>query len=175
MKLENEDKILEMACAGDADAIVILIKHYQPDLKKFASEVCQSTEDAEDAVQHTLAVISTKISMFKKTAKLSSWLFTIVKNECLKFLRKQKRFTEIDDTILDPSIGVEDKLTEAQQLAKIQMAISSLEPIYRDVFILRDIEGRSAHDVSINLGISIASVKSRLHRARNDVRITCDN
>lgn len=78
MPLQNEDDILKLASAGDAAAIAVLIEHYQPDLKKFASGVCQTSEDAEDAVQHTLFVISTKISGFRKAAKLTSWLFTIV-------------------------------------------------------------------------------------------------
>jgi RNA polymerase sigma-70 factor (ECF subfamily) len=77
----------------------------------------------------------------------------------------------IDDSIADSSPGVEEDLSESQLLNKVQLAFAQLEPIYREVFILRDVEGLSAIEVSEKLGISIPSVKSRLHRARNEVRL----
>ncbi len=172
MKLENEDLILASACKGDPGSIGLLINHYQPDLKKFAHGVCQSSEDAEDAVQHTLLVMSTKMSLFRQAAKLSSWLFTIIKNECLKFSKKRNSHVEADEYLVDPTIDAESALSERQTLAQIQTAFSRLEPMYREVFIFRDVEGLSAHEVSRRLGISISAVKSRLHRARNEVRLS---
>lgn len=171
MALENENMILENAKSGNSEAIALLIEHYQPDLKRFAYGVCQSSEDAEDAVQHTLLVIATKIRLFNRAAKFSSWLFTILKNECLRFIRKRKGQVEIDDSLSDNSNGIDDSLSEAELFKRVQLAITKLEKNYREVFILRDIEGMSAYEVSQRLGISITAVKSRLHRARTQVRV----
>ena len=170
MKIENEDIILEAAKSGDEAAIISLINHYQPDLKKFASIVCQTSEDAEDAVQHTLFIISTKLGMFKQASRFSSWLFAIVKNECLKLLRNLKKHSELSDTHADFASSAEERFSDEELLAKVKDAFLKLEPIYREVFILRDVEGMPAHQVSQQLGISVSAVKSRLHRARDEVR-----
>lgn len=170
MILENEEKILDLASSGSSDAIEKLIKHYQPDLKRFASGVCQTTEDAEDAVQHSLIVISSKISSFKKLSKLSSWLFTIIKNECLKFSKIRNKTVEIDKNITVEDFETYEKITEEEAIKHIKNAIDLLDPIYKEVFLLRDIEGLSGFEVSKKLGISLSSMKSRLHRAREEIK-----
>jgi RNA polymerase sigma factor (sigma-70 family) len=175
MILENEDKIIELASSGSSDAIEKLIKHYQPDLKKFASGVCQTTEDAEDAVQHSLIVISSKISSFKKLSKLSSWLFTIIKNECIKFTKQRSRNLELNSSLEIENISTYEKISKEEALKHIKNAINNLEPIYREVFLLRDIEGLSGYEVSQRLGISLASMKSRLYRARQEIKKSLKN
>lgn len=172
---ENEKNIIEAAKRGNADAIIFLIRHYQPDLKKFASHICQNSEDVEDAVQHTLFIISSRVSLFKNMSQFSTWLFSIVKNECLKFIRKARYLDEISDTHADPSEPLEQRFSEEQLLEKVTSAVLELEPIYREVFILRDVEGKPTHEVSANLGISSAAVKSRLLRARAEVRAKMKN
>lgn len=175
MILENEDKIIELASAGSSDAIEKLIKHYQPDLKKFASGVCQTTEDAEDAVQHSLIIISSKISSFKKLSKLSSWLFTIIKNECIKFTKQRNRNLELNSSLEIEDMSTYEKISKEEALTHIKNAINNLEPIYRDVFLLRDIEGLSGYEVSQRLHISLSSMKSRLYRARQEIKKSLKN
>lgn len=174
--LQNEDKIIELASLGSNEAIEKLVKHYQPQLKKFAHGVCQTTEDAEDAVQHSLIIISSKISSFKKLSKkLSSWLFTIIKNECLKFSKQRNKIVEIDKNITVEEFGTYEKITEEEALKHIKNAIDKLDPIYKEVFLLRDIDGLNGFEVSKKLGISIPAMKSRLHRARIELKNSLKN
>lgn len=170
MKLQNEEEIIDLATTGSNEAIEKLIKHYQPQLKKFAHGVCQTTEDAEDAVQHSLIIISSKISSFKKLSKLSSWLFTIIRNECIKFSKQRNKIVEIDKNITVEDFKTYEKISEEEALKHIENAINNLEPIYREVFLLRDIEELSGYEVSQRLGISLASMKSRLYRSRQEIK-----
>jgi len=161
---------LQAAVDGNTAAIEGLIVTCQPDLLKFARQVCATPEDAEDAVQETLWTISRKIGTLRMITAFIGWAARIVRNECYRLLRyaRGERPLEPDDDLLhyddDPN------LRSALQY-DVATALAELPLIYRQVIIMRDVEERTAPEVAETLGISVEAVKSRLHRARTMLRI----
>jgi RNA polymerase sigma-70 factor (ECF subfamily) len=117
-----------------------------------------------------LVVLSTNVGMFRGASKFTTWLFTIVKYECFRLYRKLRGRTELSETLADPAPLADEQFERSDLMEKVRLAIGKLEPDYREVFLLRDVEQQGTADVARQLGLSEAAVKSRLHRARLMVR-----
>ena len=167
---ETPEALLDRARAGEPEAIRMLVELHQPDVRRFAFKVCRTPEDAEDAVQHALYVVLTKVGGFRKAAKFTSWLFAVVKNECYRLLRRRPSET-LDDRVIAGTQAAPDEVLDQRQIAaSVAAAIAGLEPEQRWVFVLRDVEELTAAEVATALQLSIPAVKSRLHRARAQMR-----
>jgi len=169
---QTPEALLDRARAGEPEAIGALIELHQPDIRRFAFKVCRTPEDAEDAVQHTLYVVLTKIGGFRKAAKFTSWLFTVVRNECLRLLRRRPTEPLDEGTIAQTPTAPNEVLDQRQIAASVAAAIAGLDPEQRWVFVMREVEQLSAVEVAAALHLSIPAVKSRLHRAREQMRST---
>jgi RNA polymerase sigma factor (sigma-70 family) len=168
--MDPSDDVLERARSGDRAAIEELLMRHQPDLRRFARRVCRTSEDADDATQHAMVKLATELPAFRGAAKLSSWLFTIVKRECLRLLARLRRDVLADD--------LDDRLATAHEpdiLLALQRALSSLDPMLREVLLLRDVEELTGPEVAGRLRISLEAMKSRLHRARTEMRHTLES
>lgn len=162
-----KEQLLIAACGGDAAAVDALLASLQPDLKRFARRSCASSEDAEDAVQIALWKVQRSLGSLRALPALASWLFRIVERECFRLLRAMRLTGALSQTL-------EDKLYSAPVPVQLRhdlvSAIASLPPDYRIVLILRDIDELTAPETARQLNISVAAVKSRLHRARGFMR-----
>ena len=169
MPIRNIDPLMiDAARSGDRAAIESLLVLCQPDLHRFARRTCSSAEDADDAVQEALWTLSRRIGALRKLSALTGWLFQVVRRECMRLA--QNLFTA---GAADPLEGVDSaKACEADLATAHDLAesIAGLDPIDRDVLVLRDVRGCSGPDAAAQLGISLAAVKSRLHRARAELR-----
>jgi RNA polymerase sigma-70 factor, ECF subfamily len=169
------DADLTAAQNGDFAALDRLITVHRQGVYRYGLHVCRTTEDAEDAVQETLWAATRAIRTFRGTASsIASWLFTIVRRECLRRLeghRKVARPLHVDDQdVLAEVIDAEDALALRQRVELLAAALGDLEPLHREVVLLRDIQELSAPEAAARLGISIDALKSRLHRARLNLR-----
>lgn len=156
--------LLSRARDGDRAAIESLLARHHPDLKRFARRVCRA-EDAEDAVQHTMIQLATQVNSFRGVAKLTSWLFTILKRECRRLEARVRRLVikdDFDDVLSDRR--------DLELLEAIESALVALEPALREVVLLRDVEQLTGPEVAAELGITLEAMKSRLHRARTALR-----
>lgn len=169
MSVTQPEQLVEAARSGDTAAIHALLTHYQPDLTHFARTVCATPEDAEDAVQEALWIASQKIGMLRVSASFTAWLFQVVKNECYRLLRRGRRETPLA-SVAEPQYVYELADVQGPLARDIVSAIAALQPIYRQVLIMRDVQEMTAPHVAATLGITVAAVKSRLHRARTEVR-----
>jgi RNA polymerase sigma factor (sigma-70 family) len=168
---ESTHCLIESARQGDTEAIQALVLRYQPDVARFARSVCATPEDAEDAVQEALWIAVQKLGTLRVAAAFTTWLFQVVKHECYRLLRRFRRETALDQVAVAQHTG--DGLAEQAALAHdVAGAIAALEPHYRQVLIMRDVQAMSAPEVAATLGLTVAAVKSRLHRARVLVRTT---
>jgi RNA polymerase sigma factor (sigma-70 family) len=163
------EQLLLAACAGDAAALDALLGKLQPDLKRFARRSCASREDAEDAVQLAMLRVQRSLGSLRALPALASWLFRIVERECFRLFRAMQRTTPLTDALEDKLHGAPVPLQLRLDLVK---AIAGLPPEYRSVLILRDIDELTAPETAQQLGISVAAVKTRLHRARGFMRDT---
>lgn len=164
----SRTQLLEAAQQGDGTAIAELLTVCQPDLKRFARRTCSNAEDAEDAVQMALWSLYRKVGALRCVATFATWMFRIVERECFRLLRIKKYHDALDE--LDESeMPAATKVPTDLRLDLVR-AMERLSPPYREVLILRDVHELTAPEVAAQLGLSLEAVKSRLHRARAQVR-----
>ena len=173
--------LLEAARRGEPDALDQLIRRYQAQVYRFGMKMCRDPEDAKDVLQDTLLALARGVRDFRGTSSVSTWLYSVARSFCIKKRRMPKsapgpqRSLESDAAkevarVADSTQLPDEVLAEKRIEQAIEQAIGALEPMYREVLILRDIEGLTAAEVAEVLGTSVDAVKSRLHRARVAVR-----
>lgn len=162
---------------GDRAALDALVARIAPRVYRFGMKMCRSPDDAEDIAQDTMMAVSRSIAGWKGEASLSTWLFTIARSFCIK-KRRRSKFAPREHAPLeaaarglpDPSPGADEALAEHELRRAIEQAIETLDPKYREVLVLRDVEGLHAPEVAAVTGLKVDTVKTRLHRARAMLR-----
>ena len=179
----DEAALVARAKAGDDSAFSELVEHYERRIFRLAKHITQSDEDAEDVLQESFLKAYEKLDTFQGNSKFYTWLVRIAVNEALMKLRKRKSDKSVSlDEQLDTGedtvareVAVWDDTPEqrySQEELKgiLDQAVEGLEPIYKVVFQLRDVDELSTEETAEALGISIPAVKSRLLRARLQLR-----
>ncbi|HEY1303830.1 MAG TPA: sigma-70 family RNA polymerase sigma factor [Vicinamibacterales bacterium] len=177
----TDAELLAAARRGDAAALEALLVRYQPRLYRFGLRMCGNVEDAGDVAQESLIAMARSLRDFRGDSSMSSWLYTIARRFCVRKRRRGKFAptheesldapdSEAVDRLIDPAPNPEHAAVGREIEAALARAISALDRGYREVLVLRDVEGLSALEVARVLGISVDAVKSRLHRARVAVR-----
>lgn len=158
--LDNGD--LDAARHGDRLALERVLVHSRQNLRRYAEFHC-SINDVEDAVQESMVLVSRKIGDLRELERFTSWLFRIVKRECNRMKRGMRLITgdAIPENILP--IAYPEPVEWRQDVAA---ALESLPAHYREVILLRDLEGLTIAEMAEQLELSREAVKSRLHRAR---------
>ena len=180
---EDESAVLALARGGDVKAFSDLIRRYEGKIFRLAQHITQNREDAEDVLQETFLKAYEHLDQFQGNSKFYTWIVRIAVNQALMKLRKRKtdRSVSIDEgidtgeDIVVREIAAWDEDPEQQysreELGRIlDEAVQSLGPPYRTVFVLRDIEELSTEETAEALDLSIPAVKSRLLRARLQLR-----
>ena len=167
MQPKIDSQLLQAASEGDTEALEQLMLRYQPSMLRFARRYCATPQDVEDAVQETLWIVYQRIDALRTAAAFVSWIFTIVRNQCYRLL-KGTRFVDDGEQLAESFCEVRE--FDADLSHDLALALAQLPPHYRQVLILRDIEGRTAPETAEALGVTIETVKSRLHRARGLLR-----
>lgn len=164
------------AAAGDDQALATLMRAYHDRVYRFGVRVCRDAYDADDAVQEAFVRLAARQDVQAHPGALA-WLLAVVRNACRRMLRpfaRQQRAlgARVDD---DHEIAA-DQPTAAEALERWQLvervhaAIRALEPDYRSVIVLRDLDGYSGDETAAALGLPLATMKTRLHRARAQLR-----
>jgi RNA polymerase sigma-70 factor (ECF subfamily) len=185
--IDNEPELVRKAQRGDRRAFSLLVKKYESTVYGFAFKVCRNEEKAAETLQDTFVNVYRKLHQFNGKAKFSTWLYQIVTNNCLMKRRRSKLDNssvsiESDDSgaedlelrgggaplqaLISLRQTPQDEVMNEELREILDNAILKLPMEHRIVFILRDVEGRSAEEAAKILKISVPAVKSRLHRAR---------
>jgi RNA polymerase sigma-70 factor (ECF subfamily) len=174
----------ELVLSGERELFMELVRPYQKLVYSMAITVVKSDQEAEDVSQEALFKAFKNLSQFRGECKFSTWIIQITLNEARHRIRKQQRSREDSiDCGMESDEGdyipidladwreIPSEALERKELrTALQRAISDLKPIYRDVLVLRDLEHLSVAETAQMLSISEASVKTRLLRARLQVR-----
>ncbi|MDS0140339.1 MULTISPECIES: RNA polymerase sigma factor [unclassified Amycolatopsis] len=160
------EQLVAAAQDGDLESLTAVVHGAHPHVRRFAENLCASPQDAEDAAQEALIVLYRKIGSLRATAALASWMFRIVRNECLRRARR------LHDDTTDPgqAASAEDEALKRLEAERVAEAIRELPDVQRRVLVMRDVLGHPGRAVADTLGLSTAAVKSHLHRARAAVR-----
>ena len=168
---------------GDVSAYDTLVRKYERQLFRIAQHITQNREDAEDVMQDAFLKAYEKLEQFQGNSKFYTWLVRIAVNESLMRLRKRRtgRMVSIDEDVeteegsmprdlADWSPDPEALYGQSEIADILRKTIQGLPPGFRVVFVLRDVEGLSTEETAETLGLSIPAVKSRLLRARLQLR-----
>jgi RNA polymerase sigma-70 factor (ECF subfamily) len=181
--VNDETEVLALARKGDVGAFSQLMKRYETKIFRLAQHITQNREDAEDVLQETFLKAYEHLDQFQGNSKFYTWVVRIAVNQALMKLRKRRsdRSVSLDegiDTGEDTVIreiaawdeNPEQRYSREELGAILDEAVESLSPPYRTVFVLRDIEELSTEETAEALELSIPAVKSRLLRARLQLR-----
>jgi RNA polymerase sigma-70 factor (ECF subfamily) len=186
-KIPDEDyEIVSLCKRGDADAFEVLVKRHQKKLFNIAFRMLGNHDDASDIVQEACISAYQNINSFKGMSRFFTWLCSIVINLSRNFLKqvKAQRYYEqfsMDDPVAagTESIKIEsiangpsvlDRLDKKYIQQKVQDCINTLDIEFREVLVLRDIQGFSYNEISTMLEIAEGTVKSRIFRARDNMK-----
>lgn len=166
----DHSMLIQAARSGDPTAIARLLTVCQADARRYARRHCLAS-DVDDAVQASLITVMNKVGALRAAAAFSSWLFVMVRRECLRLQRLVARHDSLDD-------GLDTGETERQLASRpdealrfdLIKALESLPAHYLEVVLLRDFEELTIAEMAIRLGEPAGAVRSRLHRARALVR-----
>jgi RNA polymerase sigma-70 factor (ECF subfamily) len=177
-----DDELVRRAQERDDSAFEELMRRTGPASLKLAVSILRDRQEAEDQVQNSYMNAWRHVSQFQREAKFSTWISRIVVNQCLMRLRKlrnanfvslvtegpdgETRVVELKDQGQSPEASLCGK--ELSQALKHE--IEGLPPLLRGVLILRDVDQLSTAEVAAQLGLTAAAVKSRLLRARTELR-----
>jgi len=177
----SDESLLAKARAGDKQALETLLERHQEQVYRFGMKMCRDPEDARDVLQETLLAMARGVRDFRGASSISTWLYTIARSFCIK-KRRRSKYAPDEERSLDSDAAGESKrivapgedpdeaLAGRQVERALEQAIAGLDPMYREVLLLRDVEGLTAPEVAEVLSVSVQAVKSRLHRARLSVR-----
>ncbi len=179
----EESILVEAARAGDIGAFESLVRRYDRSVFRIAQHITQNREDAEDVVQDAFLKAYQNLGQFQGQSKFYTWLVRIAVNEALMRLRRRRpeRMVSIDEDvkteedsmpreIADWSPNPEQLYTQSELKDLLGKTIQGLPPSFRTVFVLRDVEGLSTEETASALELSVPAVKSRLLRARLQLR-----
>jgi RNA polymerase sigma-70 factor, ECF subfamily len=175
----SEAQIIEGILAGDTQLYHELIRPYERSVYLMALSYVKSEAEAEDIAQEAFIKAYRHLGSFRAEAKFSTWLMSITLNEARTRLRRRATLKEEplepmtdEDQPISPALLRDwreipsEALERAEVRTLLRDAVETLPPIYREVFLLRDVDELNVNETAATLNISIAAVKVRLHRAR---------
>jgi RNA polymerase sigma-70 factor, ECF subfamily len=177
VETRDETAMIARVLAGETDVFHELIRPYERSVYTMALSLLRNEAEAEDAAQEAFIKAYRNLGRFRSEARFSTWLIAIVLNEARGRLRRKQ--PGLTDSIDDTSEGtvtptqltdwreIPSETLERQEVRSlIRRALDALPLPYREVFVLRELEERNVQETAETLGITTASVKMRLHRAR---------
>ena len=178
MTREQEAMIVRKVLQGDVNAFEKLVTEYEKAVYAIAQRMTGNAEDAADMTQETFIKAYNSLSSFRGDSKFSVWLYRIANNVCLDFLRSKNRRPTVslsaeDDDGEETQLDIADESQSPELLLEssltrdaVRRGLDSLPPDYKQILLLREIQGLSYEEIAAALGIESGTVKSRIFRAR---------
>lgn len=166
------------AARDDDEALAVLVRAHHLRVHRFGLRVCRDAGDADDAVQEAFARLVMRPEVVRHPGALS-WLMTVVRNACLRLLRPFLRERRVLGERSDEEVRAND--TDPQQALErwelvqaVHAAVATLDRDHREVLVMRDLEGWTGEETAAALGLELATMKTRLHRARSKLRLALE-
>jgi len=178
MTREQEAAIINAVLKGDTNAYEYLVKEYEKNVYNLALRMTGNSEDAYDMSQEAFIKAYNSLGSFRGDSKFSVWLYRIVSNVCLDFLRSRNRRATVslsmeNDDGEEVELDVADEASSPQLLLDrsltrdaVRRGLQSLPPDHREILLLREIQGMSYDEIAETLDLEVGTVKSRIFRAR---------
>ena len=172
--MTDELRYIAQAKQGDADAFAHLVTAYETSVYRLALRMCGNAHDAEEAAQEAFVSAWKGLPSFRGESKFSSWLYQLTTNACLDLLRREKRHRAAVPLDEQAELSSEDTPQRAAETAELrdtlQAALQELSDDHRQIFLLRQMRQLSYDEIGALLGLESGTVKSRLSRAKKQLR-----
>lgn len=179
----DDNQLIDAALAGNSAAFGELVRKYQDRLYNTMTHLTRSSEDARDAVQDAFVKAFVKLDTFQRSSGFYTWLYRIAFNTAMSQQRRRRPAESLDTRSdrgaiprrgcpepLDPATGPSDRLEREELALQVRAALETLSDEHRMVLILRDIDGCDYEAMAEMLSVPVGTVRSRLHRARLQLR-----
>jgi len=173
---ESDEALVRRSAAGDRSAFERLASRHAAALYRFTVRVCGGEREAEDALQDGLLAAWRGAATFRGESAARTWLYQVVVNACRRRHRRRAgepaeiEGEEAAAAVAADESGPEERVSARQAARALDAALAELAPEAREVLMLRDVEGLSGDETAAALGLGLAAMKSRLHRARLDLK-----
>lgn len=176
----QEQKWIDAARKGDQDAFAELVRLYEKKVFALTSRMCKNPEDAAEAAQEAFLSAWQGLPSFRGDAAFSTWLYRLASNACVDLLRREGRHRDAaggsfnDEEhpldVPDPAASPHELAERGELRQQIEEGLAALSPEHREVLILREIHQLSYDEISQTLQLDAGTVKSRINRARKQLR-----
>jgi RNA polymerase sigma-70 factor (ECF subfamily) len=177
----DERQLIEAACRGETAAFEALVRKYQQRLCTALTHLCGSYEEAEDVAQEALVQAFLKLRTFAGSSAFYTWLYRIAINAAISRRRRRRPEVSVEDCrqhrgdqLADAGELPPQRLLREERAAQIRCALGRLSEEYRAILVLREIEGFAYDQIAEILGLPAGTVRSRLHRARLQLKEQLD-
>ena len=179
---DPDHDLVDRVLGGDREAFASLLTRHQKKVFNFMYRMVGERGVAEDLTQEVFLKVYEALPGFRKAAKFSTWLYRIAHNHCLNALKGRGREIAVSaltkepangnpvTALVDPSASPEERLEQRELQAVVQEKLAELTPEHRAVLVLRDIQGLSYDEIATALELEDGTVRSRLHRARMELK-----
>lgn len=176
----TDEELAEALKGGDVEAFEVLVRRHQGRVYAVAYRLTSSREDALDIAQESLFKAYRKINAWRPTGSFVAWLLRLTTNQALDHLRKKKRrpTERLEENTVDQGSALKTRLSNPEEKAqhseidaRVTVALGSLSPSQRTVFVLRHYEGMALAEIAPVLGCTVGSVKVHLFRALRKLRV----
>ncbi len=170
-KLSEDQILIERFSRGDDAAFDRIVQRYATEVAALAHRLLGWPQDVDDIVQEVFVAAFKGLKRFRGDCHLRTWLFTITVNKCRRFRRYpvlSMNDVQIEDRYTD--CHTERKVMDAEEFEQVRRAVQALPPKYREIVVLRYLQGLQTHEICELLGITVNTMQVRLNRARNRLK-----
>lgn len=175
--LDDDAQLIQVTLAGNSAAFGQLVRKYQDRLYNALAHQMGSAEDARDVLQEAFVQAFLKLDSFRGQSRFYTWLYRIAFNQAISHQRRAKPLASLDhgreqtgDEPVDRHSPPEGRLVQQETVEQVQQALAQLDDQFRQVLVLRELEDCSYETIAEMLELPVGTVRSRLHRARMQLR-----
>jgi RNA polymerase sigma-70 factor, ECF subfamily len=181
-KVEQDDgQLIRAACQGESAAYGVLVRKYQARLCTSLNHICGSLDDAEDVAQEAFVQAYVKLRTFAGGSSFYTWLYRIAVNAAISRRRRRRERTSVDsqrDELglepLDHGERADERLLREERAVQVQWALGQLSDEHRTILVLREVDDCDYDEIAQILELPVGTVRSRLHRARLQLKEQLD-
>jgi RNA polymerase sigma-70 factor (ECF subfamily) len=176
---DDDQCLIDACCAGETDAFGVLVRRYQDRLYPTLLRLSGCAEDAHDLLQDAFLRAYQKLGSFHGESSFFTWVYRIAVNLALSDRRRKRAFRRRQESARDESFDPPDPsadsdpalpMERAERDQQVQRALDGLAVDHRAVIVLKDLDGLRYEEIAALLGVPVGTVRSRLHRARSELR-----
>ena len=172
--MKDQENIIARARRGDADAFEQLVVAYRDQVFRLALRMCGNEADADEVAQEAFLSAWKALPNFRGDSRFSTWLYQLTSHAAIDLMRREKRQIAAEDitevSAPDPAPGPQQQAEQSETRQAVRDAMAQLSPEYRQIVVLRFLEDLSYEEIGAALELSPGTVRSRLARARKELR-----